>query len=668
MLVLGLSCCFGDLEHDFIPGLPTWFYHDSAAALVRDGVLLAAVEEERLNRIKHTNKFSRRAARACLDHAGVTFEEVDLIAFFFCEDHTDRELGVQYVEHPEVPVRWCRSLIVEQLGAEFGATVDPERVVFVKHHLAHARSVFHHSGFDESLVAVVDGNGENESLTFFHGEGHELRALHSLPIAKSMGHLYLQSVELLGYKRFDEYKVMGLAPYGDPSTYLPVFDQLYELLPDGGYEFDWRRLQRHFLDAGFAPRRKGEPFDQRHRDFAAALQQTLETIVLHVVRHWRETTGLRRLCVAGGVGHNSTLNGRLLSSGLFDEVFVDPAAHDSGAAVGAAFEVARQHSPRTFSPEPLRTAYLGPEAVPGGDAAKGLERWSALVEFEQVDDIAATAAELLASGSVIGWVQGRSEFGPRALGNRSILADPRPRSNQDRVNEMVKLRESYRPFAPAVLAERAADYFDLPATRARLDFMSYVVRVRPEVRDELGAVTHVDGTARAQTVRRADNERFWDLIHGFGELTGVPVVLNTSFNNHAEPIVQTLDDAVRCFLTTGLDALVIDSVVVRRKPDDWRAFLGLRVVLAPTVSVISSHDAGPAGHRARHEVRFTYTGGKTKPITAELAEFLRHSEPPTPGGFAAGGAVADDGRELVARLRELWQDRFVDIVPDDDLR
>ncbi|MEV5778341.1 carbamoyltransferase C-terminal domain-containing protein [Streptomyces antimycoticus] len=661
MLVLGLSCCFADLENDFIPGLPTWFYHDSAASLVRDGKVLAAVEEERLIRVKHTNKFSRRSARACLEQAGATFDDVDRIAFFFCEGHTDKELGLQYLQHPEVPVRYCRELIAEQLGKEFSRTVDPESIVFVPHHLSHAYSTYCQSGFDESLVLVIDGNGENDSISLFRASETGMEPLHAFPIKKSMGHLYLQSIELLGYKRFDEYKVMGLAPYGDPEVYEELFQGLYELLPDGDFSFDWGSVQPHFLAAGFEPRRRGEPFNQRHRDFASALQRTLERIVLHVVGHWRQATGLRSLCVAGGVGHNSTLNGTLLHSGLFDDMFVDPASHDAGASIGAALYVARQESPQTFRPSSVEHVYLGPEASPNGDVIGQLKSWSTLVEFERVEDITGVAAQLISDGAVIGWVQGRSEFGPRALGNRSILADPRPRSNQDRVNELIKLREAYRPFAPAILAERAADYLMLPATRTRFDFMSYVVQVRPEVRLLLGAVTHVDGTTRAQTVDRGHNERFWSLIYNFGQLTGVPVLLNTSFNNNAEPIVQTTTDAVRCFLTTGLDCLVIDDVLIRRRPQDWRNYLELPVTLPPTVSVRQNDNAVPDGRERSYEVRFTYTEGKSTGISAEMFAFLTDPAA-TLQEFAAHGA-ADRAEGLVAEARRLWQDRFVDFQP-----
>jgi carbamoyltransferase len=420
------------------------------------------------------------------------------------------------------------------------------------------------------LVLVLDGDGDNLSGMVFQAEGANLIQLKDFGVKQSLGNLYQRIINYLGYDRFDEYKVMGLAPYGDPDVYAKVFENCYRLLPNGDYSLagplTW---MTHFDNAGLlkAARRKGAPFTQVHKDFAASLQSTLEKIVLHILRHYRNVTKQTNLCLAGGVAHNCSMNGRILYSGLFKQVFVQPAAHDAGGAIGAAYSVLSKHH-RTTSITKMDHLYHGTDIGDDWSIEATLKSWGDFISYERVDRIAAKTAQLLAGGQVVGWVQGRSEFGPRALGNRSILADPRPAENKLLINEMVKKRESYRPFAPSVLEERVLDFFDVPGNQTEYPFMIFVIRTREDKRGILKAVTHLDGTARLHSVSRRTNPLYHELIGEFDKLTGVPVLLNTSFNNNVEPIVNTAEEAIVCYLTTGLNYLVIGSYLVCLKEVD----------------------------------------------------------------------------------------------------
>jgi carbamoyltransferase len=388
----------------------------------------------------------------------------------------------------------------------------------------------------------------------------------------------------LVYDRFDEYKVMGLAPYGNPTTYAWLFDSCCRLLPEGNYELDDRRTWFARLDdAGLlkGSRRRGKAFESMHIDFAAALQATLEKIVLHVIQYFQTYTGCRVLCMAGGVAHNCTLNGKILASGIFDQVFVQPAAHDAGSALGAAMAASLPCNDG-FRDKSMTHVYFGTDVGLERSVSSTLRRWKNFLDYDHVKDVAATSASLLAEGAVVGWVQGRAEFGPRALGNRSILADPRPASNKDRINQMVKKREAFRPFAPSVLEEQVGTFFVVTGSEARFPFMLFALQVQPEMRSILGAVTHVDGTARIQTVSRQSNPLYWRLLREFELRTGIPILLNTSFNNNAEPIVNSVDDAIACFLTTGLDYLIVGDFIVRKSsPAEVLAACGSLVAELP---------------------------------------------------------------------------------------
>jgi carbamoyltransferase len=684
MLVLGIN---GSLktrqEAEFTGAGMDYFAHNASAALVRDGEVIAAIEEERLSRAKHTHKFPVSAVRECLRLGGVTLEDVDRVAFYLMEAYLDHSLQEELLEQTArnrpAPVGITgREALQRLLAREFGVTVPPERLTFVRHHFAHAVSAYAQSGFDDALVLSLDAGGDIESGLVATARRHEIDLLHSWNSSLSLGIYYLSFIRYLGYSQFDEYKVMGLAPYGDPARFRSRLQQSYQLLPGGDYRVAPPAVIGQLFRGIVAPRRRDEPFTQTHRDLAAALQSALEEIVLHVLRHYR-AVGPAKLCLAGGVALNCTMNGRVLAAGLFDDVFVQPAAYDAGCSIGAALSPSFDFADRPRRRRSARKARSGGGALrhvfwgsPIGDertVRRALEPWRDLVTFARQKDAARTAAQLLADGQVIGWVQGRAEFGPRALGNRSILADPRPAANKDRINAMVKKREGYRPFAPSVLLDEMRTWFEVPPNVAELPFMLFVVPVRPAHRQLLGAITHVDGTARIQTVAREVHPRYWELIRAFQELTGVPIVLNTSFNNNAEPIVDSVEDALVCYLTTGLDALVVGDYLVTRQPAAdgslERCFVSL-----PWYAVLREQIASGAGElRAEHAVHGSGFGRFHSPVDTPLAP-LTYAVLARCDGTRALGAVLDSvaargeaRRAVLTAMRDLWARRAVRIVP-----
>jgi carbamoyltransferase len=537
--------------------------HDAAAVLLRGGKIIAAIEEERLSRAKHTNRLPAHAIMACLEIGGLPLEAVDRIAYYGSERQRDVSTARRTLNVQEAPLLWtARALVAATLQRDLDIAVDPGRLAFVGHHRAHALSAYGVGPFDDALVVTLDGVGDGLAGSISVGRDGELTTLATSPSQESLGLLYSDAIMHLGYGLFDEYKVMGLAPYGNPERYREVFESVCVLEPEGRWTVNLGQLHRGLFAAMPRPRRRDEPIMQLHRDLAASLQETVERAAFHLLRHYQSLTGERYLCLAGGVAHNSTLVGKIVRSGLFENVFVQPASHDAGCALGAAIAAHQDLAPRTRL-ERLTHVFLGRPIADSDLVGAELGHWLGFVDARRSNAVAEETAALIAEGGVIGWVQGRSEFGPRALGNRSILADPRPVSNRDVVNHAVKMRESYRPFAPAVLEEAARTFFDLPANHCA-PFMTLTAYVHQDKRALLGAVTHVDGTARVQTVSRESNERFWTLLDAFGRRTGVPVLLNTSFNHSVEPIVDSVHDAVTCLLTTGLTHLVVGDHIVTK--------------------------------------------------------------------------------------------------------
>ncbi len=642
----------------------TFICHDSAAVLVQDGKVVAAIEEERLNRIKHTNKSATNAIKFCLSAGGADLDDVDQFVYYGAEQNLDLMLARYARNNPAVKTFWtARTLLAEMFRRDFGKEVSQDKISFVEHHLAHAMSAYALSKFDTSLVMTIDGQGDGLSGTVFVGNQGELERLADIPGNNSIGYFYTEIIGFLGYTLFDEYKVMGLAPYGDPSRFRDEFKKLYTLNPDGSYAVHRNKIDT--LSRIVRPRRKGETFTTDDKDLAAALQESLETIVFHHVSNYQKQTGQKRLCLAGGVAHNCTMNGKLLRSGLFTDVFVQPASHDAGCALGAALYAFNRACPEKTI-DPLTHLYWGTDVGTNTHIAQALEKWRGLVEFSKMKDTAGTVAGLLANGSVVGWVQGRSEFGPRALGNRSILADPRPSENRRIINAMVKKREGYRPFAPSVLAEHAHEYFEVPAGN-NFPHMVFVVNVREEMRSLLGAVTHVDGTARIQTVSKEDNPRYWNVISAFRDITGIPIVLNTSFNNNVEPIIDSVADALSCFLTTRLDYLVVGDYLVSKRAIESAALLEmtlslpLYVQLANERQYVREHGLAES-YACKNTARPEYSLKISRPIynllsqadgQSSLRQLISRN----------GNPKAVDLETLIKDIEELWCRRLVILEP-----
>jgi carbamoyltransferase len=642
---------------------PWHHWHDSAAVLVCDGKVVAGIEEERLSRAKHTNKLPLHAIRYCLRTAGLSFADIDRLAYYVDERHADRMVRTYVLQNPRTRVfSTGREFAIDLLNRHLNWALSPERFVFVEHHLAHATSAFAMAPYNQALVVTLDGVGDGLAGTVYLGESCQLTRIFELQPGDSLGLLYMAAIEFLGYRFFDEYKVMGLAPYGDPTRFRPIFEQICVLQPEGRFSVNSEKLR--LLDALGPPRRAEEPFTEVHRDLAAALQDTIERAVFHHLRHYKDQTRLGNLCLAGGVAHNSTLVGKLLRSRLFDSVFVQPAAHDAGCALGAALSVHQELAPDKPI-EALSHLYWGTDLGTSEAVFKELQRWEDLVEIRPVENPSSEAADLIAEGKIIGWVQGRSEFGPRALGNRSILADPRRAENKDLINEMVKNRESYRPFAPSVLEEYAEQFFEVPDGSLPA-YMTFTVPVRDAMRAKLAAVTHIDGTARIQTVSRNTNERYWRLIDAFRQRTGVPVVLNTSFNHNLEPIVDSVEDSLTCFLTTGLTHLIIDNYLVTKRPVKPAIVSELFPTLPEHVQLVYCQQVG-SGRGLQHLYRFESTVDRntSRLVGAATYKTLTHA---IAWKCSLGEALACDSAEsshetVCEELYKLWVERLIRLVP-----
>lgn len=642
--------------------------HDASAALVGDGGVVAAIEEERLDRLKHSNFFPRRAIRFCLDQAGAKLGDLDAIVVDSSEEFFD-DWALQNASMGSAAQRvGARAWLTGVFEREFGVDVS-SKLRFCRHHVAHVHGAWYASGFDSGMSACLDAVGDGPSGLIADWRSGEMKVLRHIPVVQSLGYFYLRCIAVLGYRLFDEYKVMGLAPYGNPRVFEPLFSRMYRLLPKGRFALpDAAQLLQLLAEAGLAthPRRKGGDFTKDHKDFAAALQVALERIALHVLTHFRDETGAENLCLSGGVSHNCAMNGTILRSGLFKRVFASPVAHDGGNALGSAIAVLHEEGrlPRRAR---LQHVYFGRDLGSEDAIRASVQRWRDFVAVQSVAEPAAHAAAEIAQGKVIGWVQGRSEFGPRALGNRSILADPRPAENKRTINAMVKSRESYRPFAPSVLVDRWHEYFEVPPGTENAPFMTLVLHVREHARQLLGAVTHVDGTARVQTVSREQNPRYYELIEHFAQLTSVPIVLNTSFNNNAEPIVDSVDDAIACFLTTGIDRLYVGDWLIdkpqRRSDDD--AYLNLTAHLRASYRlVLHAAQDGALEHAIECHANAIFAE-ETAAISADVYAVLADTDGGTVAQRCTRLAIDDPLRRqrLTGDLFDLWQRRVLQLMP-----
>jgi carbamoyltransferase len=596
MLVLGISA----------------YYHDSAAALVRDAEVLAAVQEERFTRIRHDAAFPRRSIEACLAHAGVTLGQIDRVVFYekpFVKFERLLETYLTFAPRGfgsfrvALPV-WLREKLflkthlLRRLREIDPAFTDDAKLLFSEHHLSHAASAFFPSPFTRAAVLTMDGVGEWATTTLAAGDGNTLELRKEIRFPHSLGLLYSAFTYYTGFTvNSGEYKVMGLAPYGRPVYAQAILDHLIDLRDDGTFHMDMQyfdyctglTMTNARFDALFGgPARTADaPLTQREMDIAASVQAVTDETVLRLARSAVRETGCDDLCLAGGVALNCVANGKVLRDGSVKRLWIQPASGDAGGALGAALAVSHLHfgAPRTLrAGDSMQGAYLGPEFAQD-EIERRLHAAGAVFEVAADDALLDACAGLLAAGTVLGWFQGRMEFGPRALGARSILGDARSPHMQAQLNLKVKFRESFRPFAPAVLREDVADWFELDGDSPYMLLTAGVVeRRRKEMsaaeqalfgidklnvpRSDIPAATHVDYSARVQTVHRETNPRFHALISRFRDVTGCPVLVNTSFNVRGEPIVCTPEDAFRCFMGTQIDALAIGNCLLRKELQD----------------------------------------------------------------------------------------------------
>ncbi len=574
------------------------YYHDSAACLVRDGEIVAAAQEERFTRIKHDRNFPANAVAYCLREAGLTTSQLDAVVYYDKPLLTFDRLIETYLAYAPsgfqsfykaLPVWLHEKLhlpgeIDKALGNEY-----PGKILFCLHHMSHAASAFYPSPFESAAVLTLDGVGEWSTTTLGVGRGSELKLIQEIRFPHSIGLLYSAFTHYLGFKvNSGEYKVMGLAPYGVPRYYQLIVDHLIDIKEDGSFHMDMSYFDYcagltmtspafHDLFGG-PPKNPGDALTQREMDLAASIQKATNEIMLKVARHARKTTGEENLCLAGGVALNCVANGLILREKIFKRIFIQPAAGDAGGALGAALLAYHQYlgKPRkTLKPDAMQGSFLGPSFSKDEIRALLDAAGARYTEHADAGLMDAVCAELEA-GKVIGLVQGRMEFGPRALGGRSIIGDARNSDMQSRMNLKIKFRESFRPFAPIVLEEDAGDYFDLEGEspymllvapvrekrrRAPADGVEGLAKLK-QLRSDIPAVTHVDYSARVQTVSAGVNPFIHRLLSKFKDRTGCPVLVNTSFNVRGEPIVCTPEEAYRCFLNTEMDVLVIENFVL----------------------------------------------------------------------------------------------------------
>jgi carbamoyltransferase len=572
--VLGLSC----------------FYHDSAAALLRDGQIVAACQEERLSRKKHDSDFPMRAIKYVLREAGIGVTDLDAVGFY---DKPllkfERMLSTYIATFPRsfnsfrkaMPVwihekLWVPSIIRKELKPYKGP------IYFAEHHMSHAASTFLVSPFEEAGILTVDGVGEWATSSFGVGRGSEIELFKEIRFPHSLGLLYSAFTYYLGFKvNSAEYKVMGLAPYGKPVHFDRIMNEMIHLNEDGSfklnmkyfsYDYGLRMTNENFDQFFGGPPRKAESWmAEREFDIAASVQKVCEEVVLKMVNYIHKETGLKNLCMAGGVALNCVANGRIIRETPMKNLFVQPAAGDAGGAVGVAHWLYNTLEKQPRGPA-WTSAYLGPE-FKDEEIRQYLDGAKAVYKTHDDRELVQRTAKLLSEGNVIGWFQGRMEFGPRALGGRSILADPRDAKMRDTLNMKIKFREGFRPFAPSVLADKNSEWFEIDCESP---YMLLVAQVRPDKR-VIPSVTHVDGSARIQSVTRESSPLYYDLIQEFGKITGVPLVINTSFNVRSEPIVCTPHDAYLCFMRTNMDHLVLGHQILDKKDQpplredvDWR--------------------------------------------------------------------------------------------------
>lgn len=557
-----------------------YFFHDSSACLVADGKIIAMLEEERFTRRKHTDEFPVRAIEGCLRLAGITHADIDHVAVSIQPTKdwsakltyglTHLTQAKPFVKHEVWNAIFKQRELKRWYKQQFGGRQQPPPLHFVPHHAAHAAGSFFASPYEEAAILSLDGSGEWATSFMGMGHGRDIETLQESFFPMSLGSFYEAATEFCGFKpNYDEGKTMGLAPFGDPQVYADKVREIAQIDDDGGIRVDlslfsyqfWgkTRCGERFHQIFGQPRHPDAPFADHHNNVAAAFQLVLEECALKLCRILRQRTGAKNLVIAGGVALNSVMNGRILREAGFDDIYVMPAAGDNGTAIGAALYVYHciLRQPRVAVHD---DPYLGTEH---SEAAIEKLLQQCKLPYTRHPDITAVAARLLADGNILGWLQGRMEIGPRALGNRSILANPAFPDMKDKINAEVKHREAYRPFAPSTPVEAKDRFFDI---KGDSPFMLKVCDVRPWMKPVIPAITHVDGSARLQTVEARVNPLYHDLLTKFGQITDVPVLLNTSFNIQGEPIIESPLQAIRCFYSTGLDYLAMGPFLMGKYP------------------------------------------------------------------------------------------------------
>ena len=559
------------------------YAHEASASLIKDGHIIAVMEEERFNREKHTWKYPRQAIEACLTQEKITFNDISYVTFFW---DPAKEISGNITHFLRYFPQTIHLLKTTSGGGELGFVTrvnamravgkdiqkqfklrNPPQVHFIEHHLAHAASAFFVSVFEEAAILTLDGRGEATSTMLSLGRKNKIKKLKEIKVPHSLGHFYAAVTDYLGFKPFfDEWKVMGMSAYGK-DTHEKAFEDILQLTKDGAYKLNLKYFNFHthgqsqwvseYFTEKFGPQRqKNDSYQQHHYDIAFGLQKIIEKAGVHLANHLYEITQQPNLCLTGGVALNCLMNKRILEQTPFKQFFIQPIANDAGTSLGSALYFYHQvlNQPRRYVFENI---FLGNE-FDNETIERTLKEKN--VSYKRSHDIFQETAQQIAQGKIVGWFQDRMEAGPRALGHRSIVANPMDAKMKDRLNARVKKREHFRPFAPSVLEEKAEEYFRMPKSQ-KSPYMILIGDVREEKKKVIPAVTHADGTARVDTVSKAANPRYWQLIAEFEKITGVPVLLNTSFNEN-EPIVSTPQEAVNCFLRTDFDVLAIGDFLV----------------------------------------------------------------------------------------------------------
>lgn len=574
MYILGISC----------------FYHDAAACLIKNGKLIVAASEERFTRKKYDDAFPKNAIQYCLKQEGISIKDIEYIGFYdkpFIK--FERILSTYLSVFPRgllsfysaIPIwlkqkLWTPYIIRKELNYS-------GKIIFIEHHMSHAASSFLVSPFEKAAILTVDGVGEWTTASKGIGDGNKISLTHEIHFPHSLGLLYAAFTSYLGFRiNSAEYKVMGLASYGKPVYYDLIKKEIIDIKEDGSFKLNMKYFAYHYGLVmtskkfhklfGGSPRKTESEVTEKHQNIAASLQKVTNEIMIKLANSLYEETGLNNLCLAGGVALNCVANGEILEKTPFKNIFIQPAAGDAGGAIGVAFYIWNTilNNPREFE---WSHNYWGPR-FSNEEIKQFLIENNIPYQELDFDQIAQKTANLIVKGNIIGWFQGRMEWGPRALGDRSVLADPRNKDIKSLVNKMIKFREEFRPFAPSMLEEYASDYLEMKVSSP---YMLFTTKAKEDKKDSIPAVVHVDGTSRHQTVNRDQNQPYYDLINEFYKITKVPVVLNTSFNLRSEPIVCTPSEAYLCFMRSGLDYLVLENYLLDKKNQpplqedvDWR--------------------------------------------------------------------------------------------------